>query len=106
MRSELADEFPSHVAAAWLGHTEQIADNHYRQGTATHLQRATTEPTSVMPGQIKLAQKPAHSSAIAARQGSARNTKSPAIVGSDEGWGVLENARVAEEGLEPPTRGL
>ncbi|KAA0214808.1 MAG: site-specific integrase [Leptolyngbya sp. PLA3] len=28
--TELAAEFPGHVAAAWLGHTEQIADKHYR----------------------------------------------------------------------------
>jgi integrase len=29
--TELAAEFPSHVAAAWLGHSEEIADAHYRQ---------------------------------------------------------------------------
>ncbi len=26
--TELAAEFPSHVAAAWCGHTETIADHH------------------------------------------------------------------------------
>ena len=29
--TELADKYPSHVAAAWLGHTERIADGHYRR---------------------------------------------------------------------------
>jgi len=29
--TELAAEFPSHVAASWLGHSEEIADAHYRQ---------------------------------------------------------------------------
>jgi integrase len=28
--TELAQQFPGHVAAAWLGHSERIADQHYR----------------------------------------------------------------------------
>jgi len=39
--TELAEIFPGHVAAAWLGHTERIANKHYRQVTADHLKRAT-----------------------------------------------------------------
>lgn len=39
--TELADLFPSHVAAAWLGHTERIADSFYRTVTDTHFERAT-----------------------------------------------------------------
>lgn len=58
--TELADQYPSHVAAAWLGHTEQIADRHYRQTTATHYDRAISEPTGPIPGcEEELAQKPA-----------------------------------------------
>jgi len=49
--TELADQYPSHVAAAWLGHTERIADRHYRQTTGTHYDRAINEPTGPMPGQ-------------------------------------------------------
>ena len=37
---ELANEFPSHVAAAWLGHTEAIANAHYRQVTDDHFASA------------------------------------------------------------------
>jgi integrase len=40
--TELADEFPSHVCAAWLGHTEKIADANYRMVTDEHFARATT----------------------------------------------------------------
>lgn len=40
--TELADQFPSHVAVAWLGHTEKIADWHYRQVTDDHFIQATT----------------------------------------------------------------
>lgn len=39
--TELADSFPSHVCAAWLGHTEVIADTFYRQVTDDHFKRAT-----------------------------------------------------------------
>jgi hypothetical protein len=38
--TELADEFPPHVAADWLGHSTMIADKHYRQTTADHFARA------------------------------------------------------------------
>lgn len=38
--TELADEFPSHVCAAWLGHSTTIADKHYRQTTDDHFAKA------------------------------------------------------------------
>jgi len=43
--TELADRFPSHVCAAWLGHTEKIADAFYRQVTDEHFARAVAVPT-------------------------------------------------------------
>jgi len=58
--TELVDAYPSHVASAWLGHTEAIADAHYRQVTPAHLQRATTEATGDIPWAAqKAAQYPA-----------------------------------------------
>jgi integrase len=38
--TELADQFPTHVAAGWLGHSTTIADKHYRQTTAEHFAKA------------------------------------------------------------------
>lgn len=38
--TELADAFPSHVCAAWLGHTEAVADEFYRSVTDSHFERA------------------------------------------------------------------
>jgi integrase len=38
--TEMADQFPSHVCAAWLGHTEKIADAFYRQVTDDHFAKA------------------------------------------------------------------
>ncbi len=43
--TELAEDFPGHVAAAWLGHTEEIADAHYRQVLPSHFDKATQIPT-------------------------------------------------------------
>jgi hypothetical protein len=33
------------VAAEWLGHTEAVANEHYRQTTTEHYARAVSEPT-------------------------------------------------------------
>ncbi len=44
--TELADSFPSHVCAAWLGHSESIADAHYRTVTDEHFRRAISDPGS------------------------------------------------------------
>src|SRR6478735_9268741 len=38
--TELAAEHPGHVAAAWLGHSNKIADDHYRQVTDADFDRA------------------------------------------------------------------
>lgn len=38
--TDLVEVYPSHVAAAWLGHTEAIADRNYRQVKAEHFTHA------------------------------------------------------------------
>lgn len=40
--TELADSFPSHVCAEWLGHCERVANEHYRQTTRDHFEKAIT----------------------------------------------------------------
>ena len=42
--TELADRFPSHVCAAWLGHSEAIADEFYRSVTDVHMDIAVRNP--------------------------------------------------------------
>ena len=42
--TELAQRFPAHVAAAWLGHSVKIAEAHYLQVTAQHF-AAAAQPT-------------------------------------------------------------
>jgi hypothetical protein len=53
--TELAAEFPSHVAAAWLGHSEEIADAHYRQVLDGDFAKAVAGPSQ------QAAQNPAQS---------------------------------------------
>ncbi len=48
--TELADQFPTHVAADWLGHSTMIADKHYRQTTADHFARGTAPCAAVTCG--------------------------------------------------------
>ncbi len=38
--TDLADEYPSHVSATWLGHTEAMADEAYRQVKQEHYDKA------------------------------------------------------------------
>ncbi|HSA26192.1 MAG TPA: site-specific integrase [Phycisphaerae bacterium] len=51
--TELADEYPSHVAAAWLGHTEAIADSFYRQVTEEHFQKAAQKAAQHDPAPVR-----------------------------------------------------
>lgn len=95
--TELADRYPSHVAAAWLSHTERIADSHYRQVTEEHYGRAVEEATGNMPGTgtKELAQNPAQSSHLLAKQGSSRNHQDP---GNIEVCGVLMGGDIHPSG--------
>jgi hypothetical protein len=43
--------FPGHVAAAWLGHSERIADRHFRQVTDQHFEQAVQNPVQNTPEQ-------------------------------------------------------
>jgi integrase len=98
--TELADAYPSHVAAVWLGHTERIADRHYRQVTGEHFSRATSEPTGVLPsfgaGAEEVGTYLAHSPHVMAYQRGSRKQESP---GKSEDCGALNR------GDSPPSGG-
>jgi len=48
--TELADQFPAHVASAWIGNSVAVAVKHYLQVTEDHFKqaakKATQNPTS------------------------------------------------------------
>jgi integrase len=39
-QTELADEYPAHVVADWMGNSPEIAERHYLKTTEAHFQRA------------------------------------------------------------------
>lgn len=62
--TELAAEYPRHVAAAWCGHSEAVAQAHYWQARESDFARAVAET----PEPKKAAQKAAHSDTRRASQ--------------------------------------
>jgi integrase len=115
--TELADEYPSHVCAAWLGHTERVADAFYRQVTDEHFARAVAEDASPdhqhagpqLPGAQNAAQKPHESTRTASKQKSADPTQASPD-SKDSGKlpviaGCFTSGEVGSVGFEP-TRGL
>jgi len=44
--TDAADKFPGHVCEAWFGHSEAIANRHYRQVTEQHFQKAVSADDS------------------------------------------------------------
>ena len=79
--TELADQFPSRVAASWLGHSEQIADSAYRMTTVEHFEKAASTPTGPMPGENTTNGTGTESGTLTARlspiRGSSRKENSP-----------------------------
>ena len=104
--TELADQFPSHVCAAWLGHTETVADAFYRQVTDEHFARARAPAR-------KAAQNPAqqpHAESRKVSHDEDRNMEKPAICGafqsSAAGCENPNNILLGALGFEPRTKGL
>jgi integrase len=66
--TELANEYPAHVAAAWLGHSTLVANKHYWQVTDSDFERAAKQVAQ------KVAQQPQES---AGNEGKRRGVKTP-----------------------------
>ncbi len=98
-QTELEQQYPTYKVCAWLGNTPTVAHKHYL--TVTDEDFAMAAKTGDKLG----TQTPALS-----RDDSQQKTRTLHKVRENASFsevvGVLENALVAEEGLEPPTRGL
>lgn len=90
--TDLAEQFPIHVVCAWIGNTKAVAAKHYLQITEEHFRKATQNPTQTV-----------HDTGDCA--GLAHQETPRKSVPENPGQPVTR-ALVAEEGLEPPTRGL
>jgi len=97
-QTELEQRYPTYVVCAWLGNTPTIAHKHYLTVTEEHFAAAA-----------KTGDKLGTQTPVLSREDSHENPRNVQKVRENASFaevvGVLENARVAEDGLEPPTRG-
>jgi integrase len=114
--TELAKEHPGHVAAAWLGHSTEVAQRHYWQVTDADFERATAADSVVTGGTAQnpahsanipgtAAQNPAQSDTVRGIQGGVRKTDYCENTDDYELLRYLTTLPVAEAGVEP-ARGL
>ena len=105
--TELADEYPEHVATAWIGHSVKVARNHYWQVTDDHFAKALNRPDG--PAK-KAAQNPAQSVHAGPRSDSSkfdpRTKKAPKLRGEAKSSEFTQDRKVGQAGLEPATKGL
>ena len=93
--TELAEEYPMHVICSWIGNSKAIAAKHYLQVTDEHFEKATQNPTQ-----------PVHDNGDSERQAQQQSPELSAFSDADNSGQLVTSVQVAEEGLEPPTRGL
>ncbi len=89
--TELATEYPGHVAAAWLGHSVDVAKRHYWQVTDADFDKAV--------------QNPVQSYVVRSTQGDVVKVPISAITDTYDVLRLLTGCTVAEAGVEP-ARGL
>jgi integrase len=106
--TELAAEFPGHVAAEWLGHSMLIAQKHYWQVTEGDFARAAKSGAEcgAVTGQSAV-QNPVQQAAVPARTPGQETQKPRENQGSvrlaAKAGESLRLILVGDEGLEPPT---
>jgi hypothetical protein len=100
LETELADEYPIHVVAAWMGHSVAIATKHYTQVTDDHFARAcvtspkaTQNPTQQVSADVSNDVQANHAP-----------TKKPRIRQADaDSCGAVQIAQADRKGFEPST---
>jgi len=96
--TDLADQFPSHVGAAWLGHAEEVAKKHYRTVTDEHFAKAISKQAAQNPAQ--------HTSAdtsIDKQLESEGNEKQAVLPSGADVCNAVHVKKVGDKGLEPLT---
>ena len=104
-QTELEQQFPSYVVCKWMGNTEAIASKHYLKVTEDHFAQAVESQTGNVLGITgnKLGTKPPAATSNEKKRITLKPEKNASFA---EIVAHLEVSGIAEEGLEPPTRGL
>ena len=100
--TELAAEFPGHVAAAWCGHTEAIAEGHYWQVRDEDFDRAVKGACSALQNPVQPGATLNHTD-TQHRRPKPRSRRS--MRGSVVGCGSGKGGKVTPGGFEPPFPG-
>ena len=102
--TELASEYPAHVAAEWLGHSTVVAQKHYWRTTDADFEKAIQTTKT---GSEKAAQNPAQYVAVLTRRemqaALCENRKSPEILHSAVPGYTVHPSIMPPDGLEPST---
>ncbi len=107
--TDLADKFPSHVCNAWLGHTEAVANEFYRQVTDSHFGLAIgatpveaivngTEKSGTISGTV-----PSGMAGMEQKIAAGQTQESPNLLGNSASCDMVRNGVLGDEGFEPPT---
>ena len=96
--TDLCSRFPGHVAAEWLGHTDAIAEMHYRQVTDEHYERAASDAGT--PGD-KAMQNPMQHASESARTQTQAEPENLAFAESCEPALVNANESEGQSGIRP-----
>ena len=94
--TELAAEFPAHVAADWLGHSTMVAQKHYWRTTDEDFEKALQPKCSAL-------QNPVQSEAAKSRTGRQARSPEAANARSCDLTQCYTNVPVPPVGLEPTT---
>ena len=109
--TELVENYPLQVVTDWLGNTPKVAMRHYLMTTDEHFAAAVKadEPTAegVAGEAAQNAAQRAHAGHRRESQATkAAQEKTPVLLGLASSGDTTQLLGIAEEGLEPPTRGL
>ncbi len=106
--TELVETYPVQVVTSWLGNSPTVAMRHYLMTTDEHFAAAVKGAAEFEPQ--KAAHNPAQHTYAASRGVSHRSgiaqQKTPGMPGFANRRDLPRRCEVAEEGFEPPTRGL
>src|SRR5207248_2933501 len=99
-QTELAQDNPSYLVCAWIGNTEDVAQDHYLQILPEHFQKAAGKAAQI------LAQHGPETAGTRGKSEKANVTKRTANTADCVKTHISTNEAIAAGGLEPPTQGL
>ena len=101
--TELAEDWPEHVACAWIGNSRLIARQHYLQVTEDHFERAAQNPAQLGSAAQKAAQYSAVPSGKEEEVTSVCESNNADLQKDTPQYETVQRARMGGTGLEPVT---